>query len=42
MWKIDDFEIGRKLGTGKFAKVYLAREKESGFIVALKVLELER
>ncbi|KAJ6653045.1 hypothetical protein lerEdw1_010131 [Lerista edwardsae] len=35
---IDDFEIGRPLGKGKFGNVYLAREKESKFIVALKVL----
>eukprot|EP00071_Canis_lupus_P025666 XP_022259223.1 uncharacterized protein LOC102155336 [Canis lupus familiaris] len=35
---IDDFEIGRPLGKGKFGNVYLARLKESHFIVALKVL----
>lgn len=35
---IDDFEIGRPLGKGKFGNVYLAREKKSRFIVALKVL----
>ncbi|XP_028912027.1 aurora kinase B isoform X2 [Ornithorhynchus anatinus] len=35
---IDDFEIGRPLGKGKFGNVYLAREKQSQFIVALKVL----
>ncbi|XP_062072665.1 aurora kinase B isoform X1 [Lepus europaeus] len=35
---IDDFEIGRPLGKGKFGNVYLAREKKSHFIVALKVL----
>lgn len=32
------FEIGRALGKGKFGRVYLARERESGFICALKVL----
>ncbi|KAM9001750.1 aurora kinase B isoform X2 [Sarcophilus harrisii] len=37
-FKIDDFEIGRPLGKGKFGNVYLAREKNSQFIVALKVL----
>lgn len=37
-WTLDDFEIGRALGKGKFGHVYLAREKKSGFIVALKVL----
>ena len=37
-WSLDDFEIGRPLGTGKFGRVYLAREKKSKFIVCLKVL----
>ena len=37
-WSLDRFEIGRPLGKGKFGHVYLAREKESKFIVALKVL----
>ncbi|KAL2693999.1 Serine/threonine-protein kinase ark1 [[Neocosmospora] mangrovei] len=32
------FEIGRALGKGKFGRVYLARERASGFICALKVL----
>ncbi|KAJ5470025.1 hypothetical protein N7530_007382 [Penicillium desertorum] len=32
------FEIGRPLGKGKFGRVYLARERESGFVCALKVL----
>ncbi|EYC11637.1 hypothetical protein Y032_0050g2015 [Ancylostoma ceylanicum] len=32
-----DFEIGRPLGKGKFGSVYLARVKENGFLVALKV-----
>ncbi|XP_045388487.1 aurora kinase C [Lemur catta] len=35
---VDDFEIGRPLGKGKFGNVYLARLKENHFIVALKVL----
>merc|ERR1719429_1023008 len=37
-WKLDDFDIGRPLGKGKFGNVYLAREKRSKYIVALKVL----
>lgn len=37
-WCLNDFEIGRPLGTGKFGRVYLAREKRTHFIVALKVL----
>ena len=32
------FEIGRPMGNGKFGRVYLARERSSGFICALKVL----
>ncbi|OQV19620.1 Aurora kinase B [Hypsibius exemplaris] len=37
-WTINNFDIGRPLGKGKFGRVYLAREKKSEFIVALKVL----
>ena len=37
-WLIDDFEIGKPLGKGKFGNVFLAREKKSRYIVALKVL----
>lgn len=37
-WSKERFEIGRPLGNGKFGRVYLAREKTSKFIVALKVL----
>jgi serine/threonine protein kinase len=36
-WCIDNFEVGRALGKGKFGQVYLAREKKSRFVVALKV-----
>eukprot|EP01138_Halocafeteria_seosinensis_P015579 gb/GECG01015898.1/.p1 GENE.gb/GECG01015898.1/~~gb/GECG01015898.1/.p1 ORF type:complete len:286 (+),score=28.68 gb/GECG01015898.1/:1-858(+) len=37
-WNLNDFDIGRPLGRGKFGNVYLCREKMSKFIVALKVL----
>eukprot|EP01132_Coremiostelium_polycephalum_P009230 gene9230-11308_t len=37
-WVIEDFDIGKPLGKGRFGNVYLAREKKSKFIVALKVL----
>nr|XP_057911200.1 aurora kinase A [Doryrhamphus excisus] len=37
-WSLDNFEIGRPLGKGKFGNVYLARERETKFILALKVL----
>lgn len=35
---LDDFEVGRPLGNGKFGRVYLARTKKHKYIVALKVL----
>ncbi|XP_042385768.1 calcium-dependent protein kinase 5-like [Zingiber officinale] len=37
-WTLNDFDIGESLGRGKFGHVYLAREKKSNHIVALKVL----
>lgn len=37
-WSLYDFDLGKKLGTGKFGSVYLAREKKSSYIVALKVV----
>ncbi|KAE9603792.1 hypothetical protein Lal_00002340 [Lupinus albus] len=37
-WTLNDFDIGKPLGRGKFGHVYLAREKRSNHIVALKVL----
>jgi aurora kinase, other len=37
-WSLDDFDVGRPLGKGKFGRVYLAREKKSGYVVALKIL----
>lgn len=39
---LNDFEIGRALGKGKFGNVYLAREKQSKYIVALKVLSKQQ
>lgn len=37
-WELSNFEIGRALGRGKFGNVYVAREKNSHFVVALKVM----
>lgn len=37
-WSLKDFDVGKPLGRGKFGHVYLAKEKKSGYIVALKVL----
>ncbi len=36
-WVLSDFDIGKPLGKGKFGNVYLARERKSQYIVALKV-----
>ena len=35
---MNDFEKGKCLGRGKFGHVYLAREKKSKFVVALKIV----
>ena len=37
-WSVDDFEFGMPLGRGKFGHVYLARERSSKFICAIKIL----
>ncbi|KAI9710318.1 MAG: spindle assembly checkpoint kinase [Bogoriella megaspora] len=37
-WSLSMFEIGRPLGKGKFGRVYLGRERATGFVCALKVL----
>jgi hypothetical protein len=37
-WKLSDFDIGKPLGKGKFGNVYLARERRSQYVVALKVV----
>jgi len=41
-WKLDDFEIGQPLGTGRFGKIVLAREKRTKFVCALKILLKEQ
>ena len=38
-WSLKDFEIGKPLGRGKFGDVYLARERKSKFIVAIKAIK---
>ena len=37
MMTLLDFEIGKPLAEGKFGHVYVARERKSKFIIALKV-----
>lgn len=39
---VDDFELGRPLGTGRFGQVWLARHKPTGYIVALKMLQMDQ
>lgn len=38
-FQISDFELGQKLGKGRFGEVYLAREIKMDYIVALKILK---
>mmetsp|Transcript_10358 Transcript_10358/g.18868 ORF Transcript_10358/g.18868 Transcript_10358/m.18868 type:complete len:322 (-) Transcript_10358:265-1230(-) len=38
-WSLSDFEVGKPLGRGKFGSVYLAREKKTKYICAIKVLQ---
>ncbi|KAH8255132.1 hypothetical protein KR038_005025 [Drosophila bunnanda] len=37
-WTARDFEMGAHLGRGKFGRVYLARERHSHFLVAMKIM----
>jgi len=39
-WNMNRFEIGKPLGSGRFGRVYLAREKGTKFICVLKCLDL--
>jgi aurora kinase, other len=38
-WRLEDFDVGKSLGRGKFGRVYVARERQSQVTVALKVLD---
>ncbi|KAF7703967.1 putative spindle assembly checkpoint kinase like protein [Cucumispora dikerogammari] len=38
-WKIEDFELGKPLGYGKFGVVWLVKEKKSNYILALKIIK---
>ncbi|CAI2353345.1 unnamed protein product [Caenorhabditis sp. 36 PRJEB53466] len=35
-WTLDDFDVGRPLGKGKFGNVFISREKRTRRIIALK------
>lgn len=37
-WSLNDFELGSCLGRGKYSRVFIAREKQTGDIIALKTL----
>eukprot|EP00955_Chlamydomonas_euryale_P069957 360633-Chlamydomonas_euryale.AAC.4 len=39
-WCLSDFEVGMQIGQGKFGSVFLARERSSAYVVALKVGDL--
>ncbi|XP_027336873.1 serine/threonine-protein kinase Aurora-3-like isoform X1 [Abrus precatorius] len=41
-WSLNDFEIGKPLGKGKFGRAYVAREIKSKFVVALKIIYKEQ
>lgn len=40
-WCVDDFDVGQHIGTGKFGRAYIAQEKTSKHVVALKILQKE-
>lgn len=35
---LSHFEVGRKLGKGRFGDVYMARDLRSGFVLAIKMI----
>lgn len=37
-WKIEDFDLGKCLGKGRFGKVFIAREKKTKCLFALKCI----
>lgn len=37
-WDLNCFEVGKRLGSGRFGSVFLARETSTEFVVALKIL----
>ncbi|KAK8815369.1 hypothetical protein WA158_003581 [Blastocystis sp. Blastoise] len=41
-WILNDFFIGKCLGEGQYGKVYKVKEKESGKVVAMKIMYIER
>jgi len=41
-FSLGDIDVGKRLGAGKFGAVYVARERRTGFIFALKVLDKQQ
>jgi serine/threonine protein kinase len=41
-FSLQDIDVGKRLGSGKFGSVYVARERRTGFIFALKVLDKQQ
>eukprot|EP00924_Labyrinthula_sp_SR-Ha-C_P006257 maker-scaffold_31-snap-gene-1.0-mRNA-1 protein AED:0.04 eAED:0.04 QI:77/1/1/1/1/1/4/105/316 len=41
-FKVDDFCFGKKMGQGKFGRVYMCKHKGTGDLIAIKVFEKER
>merc|ERR1719389_343161 len=41
-FSLQDIDIGKRLGSGKFGAVYIARERRTGFVFALKVLDKQQ
>jgi aurora kinase, other len=39
---IDEFELGKPLGTGRFGQVWLAKHKAKGYIVAIKMIQMNQ
>mmetsp|Transcript_50343 Transcript_50343/g.110103 ORF Transcript_50343/g.110103 Transcript_50343/m.110103 type:complete len:338 (-) Transcript_50343:90-1103(-) len=42
LFSLDDIDVGMRLGSGKFGKVYVARERRSQFVFALKILHIKQ
>jgi serine/threonine protein kinase len=39
---VNNFTIGRKLGKGRFGSVYMAQDKATRFLVAMKVINVKQ
>eukprot|EP00331_Platyophrya_macrostoma_P008146 CAMPEP_0176419486 /NCGR_PEP_ID=MMETSP0127-20121128/8074_1 /TAXON_ID=938130 /ORGANISM="Platyophrya macrostoma, Strain WH" /LENGTH=615 /DNA_ID=CAMNT_0017799969 /DNA_START=20 /DNA_END=1868 /DNA_ORIENTATION=- len=40
-WRLNDFDVGPKLGEGRFGKIYLCRERTTHYAVVLKIIAKE-